>query len=709
MRNDRRACKRHLVSVVSLTLGMASCVEPPPPPPLAESLTALVMGEYKIETNLSGQAYVDDCRARGVPVPDMVVDPDAGWAFSFDNVGHPFVRPDLAAELWVYEAPYAAPGGKGSIDGTPPYPGAPRTGGVCMAMPRIKSGGGNDFAASLNLICMARTGETCFFAHEDEEDAGPEIPPVVEFGQPITSFKGGTDLVGGPGGACSDCHIGDNPFIVHPLDPAFAGNLSAVSIFPSQWPKPVVPASFPGNPPPIEALAPLSPAGAGDCNQCHGVGSNIGGRLPQVSSAHPQFCNMVLQGALTDVSVGPSYTPPTMPPGATITTQTNQTEWLFDACQSVLGTAQVIRFDPPPGIEVFPPRVVSPYACTRFVTVTDVIPGAQLELYAGTMLLATETVTDPVAHVFEVASPWVTGQALHVMQSYGSDSADSGVVFVRDHKEDYPDGLPPPTITPTPIYECATKIAVHNAPGATIEVLKTDTNNKGWTRTRTSGTSHSWMDLSDQGPFDIGDAFVATQTICNDESDPSPGVVASAAPDTIDPIAIAPPIVGQHVLKMTSIVQGARVTLDELPSLSIVDVASWPFRHLRLDLTNTVLGPVSANDQLSARQELCGQWAGKSQSVQVLACDNDTLETFVPEIAPAHAGNDHIVVIDAVPGALMRVFDAGPVELGNGGGPVVHLSRPLVKGETILVTQQLLPQLNGNGCVPNRAYVIIVN
>ena len=709
-----------MMSLVGFALGIAgamagaSCSEAPSPPPVARSLAALVNGEYKIETNDASAAYLAACRnTYNIPVPDRVIDLTSGWSESMHRVAHPFIRADLAAEVWSYET----------------------SAGVCIAMPRLD---GSGRAESLNMICMANTGETCFFAHkdtvdpEDEEDKGFLIPPelvdaqnVPLKGLPIEDFLGGTDLEGKPAGACSDCHIGENPFIIHPNDPAFHNPLlSQLSIFPSKWPTPIVPASFPGNPPPIEVLAPLSPAGSSNCNPCHGVGSGSAsaGRFAQVNSDHPGFCDLVLHPALSDVTEGPTFTPPTMPPGSTTTTHTSQTKWLFDACQSPLGAGQVVRFEPPPAIEVFPPVVVAPYACTRFVTVTEAIPGAQLELFDDSGLIATEMATNSVAHIFEVKTPWVMGQDMHVIQTFDGSSATSLSVSVRDHKEDHEGGLLPPIIGPAPIYECASKIAVHNVPGATIKVTKVEASKKSggspatkkvWSRTRTSGTDHSWMNLDNQGPFDIGDRFVATQKICNDESEASPVQIASNAPSDIGLIQIDPPIVGQTVLQMKGIVQGASVKLDELPSLNIIDVDSWPFRHLRLDVSNT-LGPIEASHQLIARQRLCGVSFGKSQLIPIVPCNNNTLESFAPEVAAPHGGNEHVVVLDAVPGALVRVFatDANldqTVELGNGTGSVIHLSRKLVQGETIAVAQQLLAVGNGNGCFPTHAYVIVVN
>jgi hypothetical protein len=55
-----------------------------------------------------------------------------------------------------------------------------------------------------------RSSRTCFF----DNPATVLFPRYVS--TPITSFVGGASLPGNGQGECTDCHAGENPWIVHP-------------------------------------------------------------------------------------------------------------------------------------------------------------------------------------------------------------------------------------------------------------------------------------------------------------------------------------------------------------------------------------------------------------------------------------------------------------------------------------------------------------
>ncbi len=703
----RRYGRSGVVLSLWIAAGLAGCFQGPPredrpaerDPLGVNASPMLVDGEYKLERNLGGEDYVVECRSLGVPVPDRVMDLDNGWTFNSNHVQEPFVLQGLSPELWLFMAP---------------------GGGGCMALPRMPEL--SLAAESLNMICMAPTGETCFFAHEDlqgnQKNESVLIPPGQSLGPndpmgfEIGDFVGGTDLETSPAGPCTDCHIGANPFIIHPGDVGFDTELIP---FPTKWPVPVVPPSFPGNPPPIEQLGPTVADPTEDCNTCHSAHGSAG-RLPLVSDRHPGFCNFVLEPALTDEN-GTNGTPPTMPPGAGPTPVSNgQTQWLRKACEAAPGQGHIVRYELPPSIDVFPPQVIAPYACTQHVTVSGFIPGASVSLYrVGSALPGhIETVTPyGETYAFELDDKLNVGDQFMVAQTYGGQTAASGVVTTISHLDHYEQGLPAPTIAPAPLYECATHMAVRHARGATIEVTKTEATSKlgggkAWSEARTRAGTHSWMDMGAEGPFDVGDDLVATQTICDDVSDPSEVAVVEPAPNTIPPVELVPPMVGQHLLTLKAIVQGARVWLDELPALSVFDAPSIAFRRMKYDLTHSPLGPISAGDQFMVGQQLCQVSSQPAHGVSAIACDSAALESFVPEVVTPRAGDDFIMVQEARPGALIRVFAAGGVELGNGTGAVIQLSRALTVGESVAVTQQFVPMSGSTGCTPNRAIVVVV-
>jgi hypothetical protein len=59
-----------------------------------------------------------------------------------------------------------------------------------------------------------------------------------------------------------------------------------------------------------------------------------------------------------------------------------------------------------------------------------------------------------------------------------------------------------------------------------------------------------------------------------------------------------------------------------------------------------------------------------------------------PRIEQPLGGDDFIVVRSSIPGATIRVR-VGTTEIGDGAGNPIALTRPLVAGEVLIVTQQL--------------------
>jgi len=97
-------------------------------------------------------------------------------------------------------------------------------------------------------------------------------------------------------------------------------------------------------------------------------------------------------------------------------------------------------------------------------------------------------------------------------------------------------GLPAPEIDPTLIYECAHLIAVRHVPGASVQVLTNDDHpvnrltSIGWSMVRPGKT-----------PFEVGDRFVATQSMCDDRSPPAVPEIATNAPARVNAPAFDPP------------------------------------------------------------------------------------------------------------------------------------------------------------------------
>lgn len=639
----------------------------------------------KVSTQNGGDAYVQECIAAGVPVPETVLDLDAGWRFHDLDITQPFMEPELhSARLWTFE-------------NTPQMNGPD---GICMALPRAVSSGAE--AEAVGVICMGWNGVTCFFANAE----------FVTFNQigpfEIGELVGGADLVDAAEGVCSDCHAGENPFIIHPNDPAFILAMGAVSRrFPDAWPTPIVPDSFPGNPDPIGQLGPVTD-GQQRCDFCHQQG--LGGRLPLVSTDYPGYCDIVF-GLATGQS--PDFTP-TMPPTAAgpddddapvgpDAAYADHISWLDAICGRSPGGGVLIPFTPPTMMAIHPPDVESPYQCARDIRVTNAVYGATIRLYVNNVQVASAPFLDPSGGlVLSANSDFTTADLVEVSQQVGATVSSRAKAPVRDHREDYPDGLPAPIISPTPLYECASAIAVLNVPGAELTLTKTPREGRPKAYTRRSGYARTWMQGLGDPSFEVDTSFQVRQKLCSDTSPNSDLVYAIDAPSTLPPLEFDPPLtVGQPIVDFTSITQGSRVTLTEMNSLTVVvDRASVPYNSWYATVTSALGGPVAASHDIVPIQQLCDVSSNDPGLPTPQAC---TVETLIPRIAPPFAGDDFVVVTYSIPGSTVRVFDSGPIEIGNGSGASINLSRQLVQGEVIVVTATLPT------CTVSRAYSIVVS
>jgi hypothetical protein len=226
-----------------------------------------------MNTTSSGVAYIGECQANGVPIP-----PDWGSAswVSQGPLSVDFLQSTPSVEVFSFTSNSPA--------------------GVCLALPRSSG----STIKLLGIICMSKsTGKACFWDNQSNDSQFP-IPKGVPI--PLSQFAGGAELDGGTGGECTDCHTGENPFIVHPGTALSLGSV----MMPNTWYKPLVHPSWLQNPGPSNLLA-CVPLGANDssCLACHSSGMATGGRFPAVSTGLSTYCNLVLDKAMNL----------TMPPG----------------------------------------------------------------------------------------------------------------------------------------------------------------------------------------------------------------------------------------------------------------------------------------------------------------------------------------------------------------------------------------------------------
>jgi hypothetical protein len=222
-------------------------------------------------TSSAGQQYINECAAVKVPIP-----PSWGTS-SWVNRGRlpfVFISGGMPADVFTFTSS------------------SPR--GVCIALPRRS---GNTIPL-LGIICQGQdTSKACFWDNNHSQPAIVDGSVV-----PLSSFLGGADLVGNGGGTCTDCHAGENPYIVHPGTPL---DLGPSLLKAKSWVNPLISPAWPQNRRPgrdldLVALGPSD----GSCLGCHN--KTIGNRFPKLDTGLPGYCGTIAAQAMTR----------TMPPGA---------------------------------------------------------------------------------------------------------------------------------------------------------------------------------------------------------------------------------------------------------------------------------------------------------------------------------------------------------------------------------------------------------
>src|SRR5258706_3566096 len=153
----------------------------------------------------SGQPYINECSGAGVPIPPTinVVDPNgtAGWrSEGFIPTATQFIV-GTPAELRSFKS--SAPEG------------------MCFALPRYTDATKSTVALD-GVICTGKqSSKVCFWDNQMSGvgfnfPAGTQIPIGVP-SSPAGQYQDGVkELEFGSGGVCTNCHAGENPYIIHP-------------------------------------------------------------------------------------------------------------------------------------------------------------------------------------------------------------------------------------------------------------------------------------------------------------------------------------------------------------------------------------------------------------------------------------------------------------------------------------------------------------
>lgn len=258
-------------------------------------LNQLPRNDVFILTPDAGEAYRNLCAAHGVPLPPDF-GPGSTWKSRGDIAGSDlYIVRELKAEILTYESE------------TPK--------GMCIALPRYDDQG---IVQAAGIICLGHAdpldparAKTCFWDNQDPSVPADKATFTFAKGaaQSTSAFAGGADLRGGVGGVCSDCHSGENPYIIHGKELDATSEQLASLIFAPTWYEPIVrtgdDAPWPENPGPIQDAPKV-------CTKCHDQGDGEAGRLPNISLLLNQYCRAVLRPSLGARSL--VYTKPGEPP-----------------------------------------------------------------------------------------------------------------------------------------------------------------------------------------------------------------------------------------------------------------------------------------------------------------------------------------------------------------------------------------------------------
>ncbi len=529
-------------------------------------------------TNARGEAYRQECRECGVPVPPPMFGP--GWRFLgiFDRE---FLSEGTQAELWIHESPE----------------------GVCLALPRYIVNGGTvtDDVDVLGIICLGvQSSKICFFDNPASTTFTRNVP--VD----ISQFVGGLDLV--------------------------ANN------------------------------------------------QGVAGRFPDVSTQLPGYCRVVLA---TATGTSPKQT---MPLGGDRNQYINHINALLASCDAPpTGGGVVVDANYPDDQGyISAPIVIDPvYQCATKVSIRGAILDATVNLYTNGIIAGIKSpARNPSQIDFDVL-PLIVGDIVTATQELnGVLSESSPPVIARDHRVDFPAGLPAPAIDPSLIYECANVVAVRHVPGAIVTLYTNGVPAVSFT----GGTGWSAVSPGPR-PFAVGDEFTAEASLCADVSPRSPpGVLAVSAPPSIPPPTLNPPTTynGQELVTVENLINGSLTTIREVSFGSIGEFSTPISWHPNFDVATPLGRRLTASDRLIAFEKLCDRQI-EVEFQPVAGCE----ALPAPRIRHPIVGNNYVVVDVSVPGARIHVYDDTGVELGDGSGTVIMLRRALTGTDILMVVQQL--------------------
>ena len=347
-----------------------------------------------------------------------------------------------------------------------------------------------------------------------------------------------------------------------------------------------------------------------------------------------------------------------------------------------------------PGV-ISPPILHEPMMrCGTAVRVSGFAPQAMIRiLEGGTNMIGEAIGWNPDGQMIpldvELDEDWIITA---VQEIDGTTSDPSNPVEVQDHTEVYPTGLPRPELNTLPLYRCGVATVVRELPeGGEVRVLS-DALPPDDPIGRASGVG-SDQSVGINPPFELGHGITAIGSICNIDSQRStPPRIVESEPSSLP----GPTVTGLYedgtIITVGDLVNGAKVTIKDRASGDVIAGGGAPSGHVRFR-SNT---PVSGGQDLDIQQELCDVMSPVT-GVTVSDCS----DLPPPTLIGPQPGDTQVHLSGVVAGSRILII-AGGVEIGDGGGSVIQLTRPLAEGETVLVVQ-----IVGN-CQSPDGYVVTV-
>jgi hypothetical protein len=327
---------------------------------------------------------------------------------------------------------------------------------------------------------------------------------------------------------------------------------------------------------------------------------------------------------------------------------------------------------------ISPPMVVDPlYSCSPVVKVILFIPLVTIDVELNGVIVKSVGVgfPDPNGALISMPSLLVAGQKIRARQRTASATSGwSNLVIVKNFLVDYPAGPPRPVINPAPVFECGCRTGVSNLLVGANAWITANAVEVG----KVSGCNdHQGINVSPD--YGIHQDVLAQSDLCGDKSPLSALEQSIGFPYPLPLLGFDAVYEGSQQIRITNVANGARVNL-KVNGVNQGTSGCWGG-----SLLWGLGSPLPAMATLEATQTLCsGNPPSPPGTTTVQPCGN----LPAPSVYPVQIGDDHIVLINHVWGATVKVY-INNVKIGQGSGTVITLTQIIKAGDTILVGQEI--------------------